>query len=211
MNDSGPSHGSAVAAGDPQWSTASHPRKDLWPWVATVIVLAVTVLQLHRQGRLWWCSCGQLYLWSGDTQGPHNSQAPFDPYSFTHVLHGILYFGLLAWGIPRLPPAWRLRLALSIEALWEVLENSAFVIQRYRAETIALGYQGDTIANSLGDILSCAMGFTLARRLGFRRSVALCVIAEVMLLIWIRDSLLLNVVMLIHPMEAIKTWQMGHY
>jgi hypothetical protein len=103
------------------------------------MVLAIAVLQLHRQGRLWWCSCGRLYLWTGDAYGPHTSQAPFDPYSLTHVLHGILYFGVLAWGIPRLAPAWRLWLALSAEALWEVLENSAFIIQRYRAETIALG------------------------------------------------------------------------
>ncbi len=211
MSDSGAPHGSASASSGSPPSTAPRPRKHPWPWVAIVIVMAATAMQLHRQGRLWWCSCGQWYLWSGDTQGPHNSQAPFDPYSLTHVLHGILYFGLLAWGIPRLPPVWRLWLALSIEALWEVLENSAVVIQRYRAETIALGYQGDTIANSLGDILSCGIGFALGRRLGLRGSVALFVATEVALLVWIRDSPLLNVVMLAHPLGAIKAWQMGHY
>jgi hypothetical protein len=94
-----------------------------------------------------------------DPQGPHNSQHFFDPYSFTHVLHGVLLCGLLAWVVPRLAPAWRLWLAVCAEVLWEVFENSAFVIQRYRAATLAQGYEGDTVANSLGDILSCALGF----------------------------------------------------
>ncbi len=210
MCDSGAQEQAASASGDSQRRAAPRSRTDRWPWLATVGVMAVSVLQLHRQGRLWWCSCGQLYLWSGDSRGPYNSQPPFDPYSFTHVLHGLLYCGLLAWGIPRWSPAWRLWLALSIEAVWEVLENSDFIIQRYRAETIALGYQGDTIANSLGDILSCGIGFALARRLGLRGSLALFVVIEAVLLLWIRDSLLVNVVMLIHPIEAIKAWQMGH-
>ena len=90
------------------------------------------------------------------------------------------------------------------------MENSAFVIERYRAATIAQGYTGDTIGNSLGDILSCALGFVLARRLGFRRSCLLFLATEVMLLLWIHDSLLLDVVMLVHPIDAIKVWQMPH-
>jgi hypothetical protein len=178
--------------------------------VAIGIVMAGTVYQLRRQGRLWWCSCGEIYLWAGDTRSSHNSQHLFDPYSFTHVLHGVILYGVLAWGIPRLRPAWRLWLALSIEALWEVFENSDFIIHRYRAATISLGYLGDTIVNSLGDILSCGIGFTLARRLGFRGSLGLFVVTEAVLLLWIRDSLLLSVVMLIHPIDAIKAWQMGH-
>jgi hypothetical protein len=97
-----------------------------------------------------------------------------------------------------------------MEALWEVFENSAFVIERYRAATMAQGYSGDTIANSLGDILSCALGFLLARRLGFWRSCLLFLATEAVLLVWIYDSLLLNVVMLIHPIDAIKAWQTNH-
>ena len=105
---------------------------------------------------------------------------------------------------------WRLWLAISIEALWELIENSDFVIQRYREQTAALGYQGDTIVNSLGDILICGAGFLLANYLGIRKSLLLFLVTEVVLLLWIRDSLLLNVVMLIHPIEGIKEWQAGH-
>ena len=110
---------------------------------------------------------------------------------------------------PWMRPSWRLWLAVCIEVLWEAFENSAFVIERYRTATVALGYEGDTIANSLGDILSCALGFALARRLGLWCSVALIAITEVVLLLWIKDSLLMTTVMLIHPFDALKAWQMG--
>ena len=185
-------------------------RNDLWPWLALAAVLAAAVGQLRSQGRLWWCACGHLSLWSGDIWSSHNSQHLLDPYSFTHVLHGLVLCGLLAWAFPRLPPVWRLVLALSVEALWEVVENSAFIIDRYRELTIALDYQGDTIANSLGDILSCGVGFVLAGRLGFWGSLVLFCVTELVLVLWIRDSLLLNVVMLICPMDAIQAWQMAH-
>ena len=131
----------------------------------------------------------------------------FDPYSFTHVLHGVLLCGLLVWAVPRLAPTWQLCLAICIESLWEEFENSAFDSERYRAATMAQGYSGDTIANPLGDILSCALGFVLARRLGFWRSFALFLITEGVPLLWIHDSLFLNVVMLIYPIDAIKVWQ----
>jgi hypothetical protein len=117
--------------------------------------------------------------------------------------------GLLAWGIPHLAPAWRFWLAVTVEGLWEMFENTDFVIHRYRTATIALGYQGDTIINSMGDLLCCAVGFTLAQRLGFRRSFLLCMVTEVALLIAIRDSLLLNLVMLVYPIEGIHAWQVG--
>jgi hypothetical protein len=172
-------------------------------------VLAVTASLLRAEGRRWWCSCGRPSPWAADAWGPHNSQHLLDPYSLTHVLHGVVFCGLLALACPRLGPAWRLCLAVCLAAGWEVLENSAFVIARYRAATAAQGYQGDTVANSLGDVLSCAAGFVLARRLGLWGSVALFVAIEAVLLAWIRDSLLLNVLMLIHPLDAIKSWQAG--
>lgn len=159
---------------------------------------------------MWWCACGYLWLWAGDAWSADNSQHLFDPYTFTHLLHGIILYGLLAWGLPRLTHPWRLSVAVSIEALWEVFENSTFIIERYRAATISLGYQGDTIVNSLGDILVCGIGYVLARRLGFRGSLALFVLVELVLLIWIRDSLLLNIVMLVHPIDAIKAWQLNY-
>jgi hypothetical protein len=179
-------------------------------WLAIAAVLAAAAAVLRAEGRRWWCACGNPSPWSGDAWGPHNSQHFLDPYSLTHVLHGVVLCGALAWACPRLPAAWRLFLAVVIEAAWEVFENSEFVIQRYRGATAALGYQGDSVANSLGDILSCALGFVLARRLGWRWSVVLFLATEAVLLVWIRDSLLLNVVMLIHPLDCIRDWQTGH-
>lgn len=181
------------------------------PWLAVVVVLVGTAFFLHNQGRLWWCSCGYLLLWSGDPWSSDNSQHLLDPYSFTHVLHGFLFYGLLALIVPRLSMVWRLWLAVSIESMWEVVENSEFVIQRYREETAALGYQGDTVVNSLSDILLCGLGFVLAYHLGFRRTFALFVVTEVALAIWIRDNLTLNILMLIYPIDAVKEWQAaGH-
>jgi Protein of unknown function (DUF2585) len=177
------------------------------PWLAIVVVLVVTVYQLHSQGRSYFCSCGYLLLWSGDPWSSDNSQHLLDPYSFTHLLHGFVLCGLLALIAPRLSVVWRLCLAVSIEALWEIVENSEFVIRRYREETAALGYYGDTIVNSLGDILVCGLGFTLASKLGARRTLGLFVVTEVALVFWIRDSLLLNVIMLIYPIDAIREWQ----
>jgi len=179
------------------------------PWLGLAILLAGTAWLLHGQGRLWICSCGQVWLWAGDIWSSHNSQHLLDPYSFTHVLHGVLFYGLLVWLRPGLPLPWRLCLATLIEAAWEVVENSEFVIQRYRETTMALGYEGDTIVNSLGDIVVCGLGFMLARQLGFRRSVIFFVATELALLLWIRDSLILNVIMLLYPIEGIKAWQVG--
>ena len=181
------------------------------PWLAIAAILVATALTLRVQGRLWWCSCGYLLLWSGDPWSSDNSQHLLDPYSFTHLLHGFVLCGLLSWLVPRLDMVWRLCLAVSIEALWEVVENSEFVIRRYRAETAALGYHGDTIVNSICDILVCGLGFVLASRLGLRRTLALFVVTEVALIFWIRDSLLLNILMLVYPVEEIKAWQAaGH-
>lgn len=179
------------------------------PCTALAAVAALAALGLRLQGRLWWCDCGDARLWNGSVQSAHNSQHLFDPYSVTHLLHGLLLFWLLAWLRPRLPAIWRLVVAIAIEAGWEVLENAEFVIRRFRAATMSFDYLGDTVANSIGDILLCGVGFVLARRLGFRRSAVVFVMAELLLLLWIRDGLVLNVMMLIHPSEAIRAWQTG--
>jgi len=185
------------------------PQRRLWPVLAIAAVLATAVVLLRSQGRLWICACGQVYVWVSNVWSSDNSQHLFDPYSFSHVLHGIVFFWALIWLAPRLPMLWRLWLGLLVEALWEVFENSEFVIQRYREATASLGYQGDTIVNSMGDILACAVGFWLACRLGWRWSLAFFIITEVVMLLWIRDSLILNIIMLIYPIEAIKIWQIG--
>lgn len=184
-------------------------RSKVWPWLASLAVGLLTPFILRLQGRLWWCACGYLRLWVGDIWSSDNSQHILDPYSFTHILHGVIFFWALVALAPRLSLAWQLWWALLIEAAWEIAENSAFIIQRYRETTLALGYTGDTIVNSLADILMCGLGFWLALKLGFRRSVLLFVLTEVILILWIKDSLILNVIMLIYPIEAIKNWQVG--
>jgi hypothetical protein len=180
------------------------------PWLAAITVVAATAFELRRQGRLWICSCGRLLPWVGDAWSSDTSQQLFDPYTLTHVLHGFLFCGLLAWGLPRLSWRWRLWLAISAESLWEIVENTEFVIRRYREMTAALGYTGDTIVNSLGDIAACTLGFLLARRLGALRSALLFAATEVVLLIWIRDSLLLNILLLVYPSDKLRAWQAGH-
>lgn len=189
--------------------TVTNPRRRSFaPIVAIVASLVVLALVLWLEGRSVFCSCGVFRVWSGDTCSSTNSQQLFDPYSFTHILHGFGLFWLVTLIARRAAPVWRLWLALALEAAWEVLENTQFVIDRYRAETAALGYTGDTIVNSFGDVTCALIGFLVARKLGAVRAVIVFLVLEVILAIWIHDSLLLQLLMLIHPVEAIKQWQM---
>jgi len=187
---------------------SSSVRTTIFAWVGIVAMLVLTTLLLRGEGRLWICGCGRFSIWAGKICSANNSQQFLDPYSFTHVLHGILYFWMLIWIVPRLTQSWRLWLSVTVAAAWEVFENSNFIINRYREDTAALGYTGDTIVNSFGDILCAVLGFMIAQRLGFKRSLIFFLGMELILLFWIKDSLLLEIVMLIHPLNAIKVWQM---
>ena len=169
---------------------------------------AATALMLRLEGRLWFCACGSIQIWSGQICSANNSQHFLDPYSFTHVLHGFLFFWLIAWLLSRLRANWQLALAVAVEAGWEVFENTNFIIDRYRSETAALGYTGDTVVNSFGDILCCLIGFIVARRLGLRRSLVVFAILELVLIVWIKDSLLLEILMLVVPIDTVRAWQM---
>jgi uncharacterized membrane protein len=189
-------------------SDSASQQTNLWPWLGVVVVLAVGAFALRSEGRSWICSCGRFSVWAGQVCSAENSQQLFDPYSFTHILHGFLYFWLIILILPRLKSAWQLWLAVLAGTLWEVFENSNFIIQRYRAETASLGYEGDTVLNSLGDIICAVLGFLIARRLGLRWSLILFVVIELILLIWIKDSLTLEILMLVRPVNAIKVWQM---
>ncbi len=176
---------------------------------AGAVVIAVAALILLAMGRNLFYENGPFSLWSFDAWGPENSQQLFDPYSFTHVIHGILYYALLRLLAPGLPATTRGLLAVTIESGWEILENSPMVIDRYRTGTFALGYYGDSVINSVGDIIACAVGFTLAARLPTRGTAVVAIAIELVLLLWIRDNLTLNIVMLIHPVDAVKQWQLG--
>lgn len=182
---------------------------DYYPWLCMACVIAMAVVVLNIEGRVWWCQAGDYVPWSWDIWSTHNSQHLIDPYSFTHVLHGILEFWIVGLIFRRMPLGWRMLIAITVESTWEVAENSAYVIQRYREATISLDYFGDSIINSLSDILCCATGFVIGYKLRFWRSFALFLITEGVLIFWIHDSLLINILMLIWPIDAIKDWQMG--
>lgn len=176
--------------------------------IATALVLLAMIVLLHAEGRMFLCACGQFAVWISDWCSSNTSQQLLDPYSFTHILHGFLFFWLIALVFRRMPRAWQIWLALLLESAWEVFENTSFIINKYRTETAALGYQGDTIVNSLGDLACALIGFLVAQQLGLRRSLIVFVLIEVILIFWIHDSLLLQLLMLVRPIEAIKLWQM---
>lgn len=239
-------------------------RVKLWSAATLVLTFAVTAAILRWQGRVWFCKCMEPRLWISEPNSPHTSQHLLDPYSLSHLQHGLLLYLALILILPdrnapgdKGGPGWRLRLpgsrkrqeagtgdashssaaqvagdgnlgqpreadgqrrslrrrvvrfwiATLLECAWEVFENSAFVINRYREATAALGYSGDSVWNSLGDVMSCVVGYLIAMSLGWRRTLVLFAIIEVTMILWIRDSLLLNVLMLIYPIEAIKSWQ----
>jgi hypothetical protein len=185
-------------------------RKNVfYPLAGMAVMVVLTGVGLYFQGRVWWCKVGDLAVWSSDIWTAHNSQHFFDPYTFTHILHGVLYFWLADLIFREMPLRWKFFLVVLVECLWELLENSNMVIERYRAVTVSLDYYGDSILNSLADVLSCAFGAFLAYKLKFWRSLFYFALTEIVLLFWIRDNLTLNIIMLIYPIEAIKKWQVG--
>ena len=173
----------------------------------TIGVLLVMIVVLALLGRTPWCSCGGLSPWSWQVQSRHNSRHLIDPYTFTHVLHGLLFFAALRPLASRLSRSQRFLTATIVEAAREILENTPMIIDRYRATTISLDYYGDSIANSVADVIACLCGYAIASRLRWYYSVALFVIVEIGLLITIRDSLLLNIIMLAYPNDTILQWQ----
>lgn len=176
-------------------------------WVAIILMLLTTALLLHENGRLWICSCNKIYLWVGNAWSSDNSQHIFDPYSFSHFQHGMIFLGLLYWIFKKISIQWLLAIAVLFECGWELLENSPIIINRYREGTAALGYNGDTVLNSIMDIICCMLGFIVTFYMKRYVAVILFIVIEVVMIWWIRDSFLLNVLMLVYPIQAIKNFQ----
>jgi hypothetical protein len=180
-----------------------------WAAAAILGIVAAMALIVRLEGRVWFCRCQQVRFFVADGSSSHTSQHLFDPYSVTHLQHGLLLYLALAWAAPRTTWQARLVAAVALEALWEIVENSEYVVNRYREQTAALGYLGDSVLNALGDVLPCIAGFAIAGKLGWRWTLALFAVLEAAVIAWIRDSLLLNVLMLLWPVEAVKQWQLG--
>lgn len=178
--------------------------------LAILILVASTGAVLAALGRIPWCSCGSGALWVGGIWSEHTSQHLLDPYSFSHYQHGLVFYGFLWWCLRGRIGVWeRGLLALLLEAGWEVLENTPLVIDRYRAGTISADYTGDSILNSMGDLACCAAGYLTAAWIPAQGSLVLFLVIEVTMVLWLRDSLLLNVWMLLAPNQAVRTWQRG--
>lgn len=175
-----------------------------------VILSAVAAIELFS-GRSLFGPDGHFGWWDGDIWSSENSQRVADAYSFSHIIHGMLFYGFLWLVARRLPVRYRFLLALLIEAGWELLENSPLIINRYREATIALGYVGDSVLNSVCDVGMMALGFLVARFTRVWAIVAIIIVLELGCLWWVRDNLTLNILMLAHPVQSVKAWQSeGH-
>jgi hypothetical protein len=168
---------------------------------------AVTVAVLWAMGRRWWCACGSASPISLDVWSAHNSQHLLDAYSGSHFQHGLVFYALAWLALRGRAPGASLAFAVALEGAWEIVENTPMVIERYRAATVSLDYTGDSIANSVSDLATCALGWLVAWRLPALGTIAVYLGIEIAMLVAIRDSLILNVIMLLWPMEAVKAWQ----
>jgi len=178
-------------------------------WIIAVAIVCLAAAIELAMGRHPICTCGAVDLWVGQRDSPRTSQMLSDWYSFSHIVHGLLFYAILWLLARRWPIGWRFIAAMLVEAGWEVTENTSWIIDRYRATTAAIGYTGDSVVNSVSDIVMMALGFLLARKLPVWAAVLLLLALEIIPLLVIRDNLALNVLALIAPSKAVQAWQGG--
>jgi len=181
---------------------------------AALALVGIQIAILHTLGQPFLAASGRILLWVNDPWSPDMSQQLADWYSFSHIIHGFIFFGILRLVAPRLPLGAGLLLAMVVEIGWEITENSPAVIQHYRQQALAAGYVGDSILNSVSDVVMMSAGFLFASRVPGRTVIALAVAFEIFTAVMIRDNLTLNVINLIAPsgwapIAAIHDWQAG--
>jgi hypothetical protein len=186
-----------------------HRVREWRPYAVAAFIMLATAAAMLAMGRPAICPCGYVLLWDGRVGGGDNSQHLTDWYTFSHVIHGFLFYGLLRLVAPGWSFGWRFVGALVLEVGWEFIENTPWLIDRYRGQTVALDYMGDSVINSVSDVAFMVLGFWLAARLPVAATVAMAVAMEVTTAIVIRDGLLLNVLMLLWPVDAVLEWQQG--
>lgn len=178
------------------------------PYLGVAATLVLTVYFLYTQGRYWMCRCGYVLWWAGNPWSSDNSQHISDPYSSSHFLHGLFFYWIIQKLFPKMKWQWNLFWTVLLESGWEILENSEAVINRYRESTASLGYTGDTVLNSFFDIIFCILGFFFYKKFGFKVSLIVFIAVEILMTLLYRDGLILNILMLVYPLDAIKQWQM---
>ena len=182
-------------------------------WIAVAIMSVATLVTLLAMDRPPICECGWVELWHGSINSSGNSQHLSDWYTPSHIIHGMLFYGLawllfVKWGVGgETATRWSFPLAIALEAAWEILENTPLIIDRYRSVTVNYGYSGDSVINSMADLGWMSFGFYLAYKLPVRVTVALAIAAELLTGWVVRDNLTLNVIMLVYPLDFIRDWQ----
>jgi len=177
--------------------------------LAALLIFVVAAGVLLAMGRNPICTCGHVALWVGQRDSAETSQMLADWYSFSHIVHGLIFYAVLWLIARRWPVERRFLAALVVEASWEVIENTQMVIDHYRSTTAALGYNGDSVINSMSDIAMMCVGFLIARKVPAWASLALLVVLELVPLFVIRDNLTLNIIGFVSPIPAIQAWQAG--
>ena len=187
--------------------TTADRRRDLAFLAAGLAVVAGAAIWLRTLGHPWICRCGTVKLWYFETYTAEDSQHLIDWYTPSHIIHGFLFYFALWLVARRLPLSARAFIAVMVETAWEIVENLPVMIERYREVTISLNYFGDSVINSVADIVAMLVGFFLAARLPVWLSVVICIAMEVIVGAIIRDNLTLNVLMLVYPLDAVRDWQ----